>query len=433
MSVPSAYWFSPTPSELSSSRLSLDFGLRAADLFFRELVVPGLGRIWFVRQLSWPLAALAVRESMREQRYNAPRATVICHAIEALACKLEYCYGDRDSRRVLGKRAFGREEEVAVWAFDGLRQPAHYVRNTHRQAATRALRMDSGLGFAEGSRFDLLRLTPIGRGIADAFLAQRVGQGGASLRQWLIAWIRGENDIPEQPNSLARALSPEHQNPTQGERDLVRARVLEVETPACVTRKRLAHVIGNGANLPDIEHMIVPRLRDADHKKQADEILAARSFGAMLDRMRDVVAALTGVVEPGRGAVAIIHLVRDPKVNEALEHLTQAAKNFVERADIAAITEPTSRTFARAFLNADGAARIRLLVDRADQMLSLSDQSVIRGALFRVIAGADSDDDLDEPDRMRRQPGVDPLGTKRSFRLSNLHSLLRDTQRGAAG
>lgn len=32
----SAYWFSPAPSEISSSRISLDFDLRAADLFFLE-------------------------------------------------------------------------------------------------------------------------------------------------------------------------------------------------------------------------------------------------------------------------------------------------------------------------------------------------------------------------------------------------------------
>jgi hypothetical protein len=59
--IANPYWFSPAQSELSSSRLSLDFGLRAADLFFRELVVPQLGRIWFVRQLSWALGAIALR------------------------------------------------------------------------------------------------------------------------------------------------------------------------------------------------------------------------------------------------------------------------------------------------------------------------------------------------------------------------------------
>ena len=69
------YWFSPAPSEVSSSRISLDFELRAADLFFRELVVPGLGRIWFVRQLSWPLAALALYESLSSASEGA---AVLC-------------------------------------------------------------------------------------------------------------------------------------------------------------------------------------------------------------------------------------------------------------------------------------------------------------------------------------------------------------------
>ena len=39
MSKTAGYWFSPAPSEVTSSRISLDFDLRAADLFFRELVV----------------------------------------------------------------------------------------------------------------------------------------------------------------------------------------------------------------------------------------------------------------------------------------------------------------------------------------------------------------------------------------------------------
>lgn len=59
---------------MSSSRVSLDFGLRSADLAFRELVVPQLGRVWFVRQLSWPLAAIALHEELRGGGANAPNA-----------------------------------------------------------------------------------------------------------------------------------------------------------------------------------------------------------------------------------------------------------------------------------------------------------------------------------------------------------------------
>src|SRR4051812_2870034 len=118
MSDAATNWFSPAPSELSSSRISLDFDLRAADLFFRELVVPELGRIWFIRQLSWPLAALALHEALASQGSSDPKPAAICHGIEALACKLEFLVDPREpSPRILGRRAFGRDTEREVWSF----------------------------------------------------------------------------------------------------------------------------------------------------------------------------------------------------------------------------------------------------------------------------------------------------------------------------
>lgn len=51
MSDTATHWFSPAPSEISSSRISLDFDLGAADLNSRELVAPELGSISFARQL----------------------------------------------------------------------------------------------------------------------------------------------------------------------------------------------------------------------------------------------------------------------------------------------------------------------------------------------------------------------------------------------
>ena len=418
-----AYWFSPAPSDLTSSRISLDFGLRAADLFFRELVVPELGRIWFVRQLSWPLAALALHDSMREQGANPPKPTAICHGIESLACKLEYLVDQGDpSGRVLGRRAFARDADLEIWSFGRLRQPAHYVRNTHRQAATRAMRAGGGLGFATGTRFDLLQLEPVGKAVADAFLEQTVGKGGTSLRRWLVSWIRGEKDIPGWPKTLTEALSPEH--PTPPEQALVRSRVLEISTTACVTRQLLARAIGHAAELPDIEDVVVPRLRAKGLKKQADEVLAARSFGAMLDRARDAAAAVTVAVEPGRGGIPLATLERDSAVRRTLDALAVASKSFVKRAAVAGVSESSSLAFADAVLKAEpGAAVIRFVVSRVGQILGLSDKSVIRGALFRVIEGSESVEDIEEG-----AASIEPDRTGRTFRIANLHSLLRDSR-----
>ncbi|WP_146210007.1 hypothetical protein [Vitiosangium sp. GDMCC 1.1324] len=426
MSDAATYWFSPAPSEVTSSRLSLDFDLRAADLFFRELVVPELGRIWFVRQLSWPLAALALHEELASHGSNAPKPTAICHGIEALACKLEYLVDPQaPSPRILGRRAFGRDAEREVWSFHRLRQASNYVRNTHRQAATRAVRVDGGLGFARGARFDLLELEPVGRALANAFLDQRVGKGGTSLRKWLLGWLEGDRELSGWPKTMLLALSPEHA--TDDERALVRSRLLGTSTPASEKRQRLARAVGRAADMPDIEGAVVVRLREDGHRDQANQVIAARAFGAVLDRARDAVASLTRAVEPGRGGVKLATLVTDSGIKRAFKDLRSATKSYVEKANTASVNEPTSRTFADAVVAADDSEAIRLMVRRAGEVLGLADGSVIRGPLFRVVDATDEASDLEDG-----AASIEPDRTGRTFRIANLHALLRDVdQRGA--
>ena len=425
MSEGFTYWFSPAPSEVSSSRISLDFDLRAADLFFRELVVPELGRIWFARQLSWPLAALALHEELASHGSNAPKPTAICHGIEALACKLEYLVDPQDpSRRILGRRAFGRDVEREVWSFYRLRQATNYVRNTHRQAATRAIRVEGGLGFARGARFDLLELEPVGRALANAFLEQRVGKGGTSLRKWLLGWLDGDREISGWPKTLLQALSPEHAS--DEERSLVRSRLLGTSTPASAKRERLARAVGRAADLPDIEDTVVVHLRESGHREQANELVAARAFGAVLDRARDAVASLTRAVEPGRGGVKLAILASDSPVRKSIKDLRSAATSYLEKANTAALKEGTSRSFAGAVVAADDSEAIRLLVRRAGEVLGLADSSVVRGPLFRVVDATDETSDLEDG-----SDSIEPDRTGRTFRVANLHSLLREVdQRG---
>jgi len=426
MSETASYWFSPAPSEVTSSRISLDLDLRAADLFFRELVVPELGRIWFARQLSWPLAALALHEELAGHGSNAPKPTAICHGIEALACKLEYLADPQDpSPRVLGRRAFGRDSGREVWSFHRLRQASNYVRNTHRQAATRAVRADGGLGFARGSRFDLLELEPVGRALADAFLGQNVGQGGTSLRKWIVGWLSGEKELPASHGSFRKALSPEHA--TDEECALVRSRLLGTSTPASEKRQRLARAVGRAADAPDIEGAVVVRLRDGGHREQADQVIAARAFGAVLDRARDAVAGLTRAVEPARGGVKVATLATDSGIKRVFKDLRSATMSYAEKANTAKVSEPTSRAFADAVAAADDAEAIRLLVRRAGEVLGLADGSVVRGPLFRVVDAADEAGDLEDG-----AASVEPDRTGRTFRIANFHTLLRDVDRRGA-
>lgn len=424
----SLHWFAPAPAQVSSQRLSLDFDLRSADLFYRELVVPELGRIWFARQLSWPVAALALHKELAGVGSNPPKPTAICHGIEALACKLEYSANSDPttrSRRILGSRAFGRDGQSEVWSFQRLRQATNYVRNTHRQAASRALRVDGGLGLARGPRFDLLELEPVGRALADAFLNQRVGKGGTSLRKWLMGWLDGDRDVSGWPKTLRHALSPEHG--TEEERSLVRSRLLGTATAASEKRRRLADAVGRAEAMRDVERDVVVRLREAGAREQTQEILAARAFGAVLDRARDAVASLTRAVEPGRGGVKLATLTNDSALARTIKDLRAAVENYLEKANTAKVNEATSRAFAHSVVAADDAEAIRLLVRRSGEVLGLAADSVVRGPLFRVVDTTDEASDFEDG-----AASIEPDRTGRSFRIANLHSLLRDVDhRGA--
>ena len=177
----------------------------------------------------------------------------------------------------------------------------------------------------------------------------------------------------------------------------------------------------------DIEGTVVAWLQKRDHQEQANEILAARAFGAVLDRARDAVARLTRAVEPARGGVKVPTLVADSGIKRALKDLRSATKSYVERANVAGVNEPTSRAFTGAVAVADDAEAIRLVVRRAGEVLGLADGAVVRGALFRVIGGADEARDLEDG-----AARIEPDRTGRTFRIANLHALLRDVdQRGA--
>lgn len=402
------HWFSPEPSEITSSRLSVDLGLRKAVLFFSELVVPGIGNVRFARQLSWAVASLALYQELKTRGRSAPKPSAICRGIEALACKLEYRFGEGKTRRIRGQRAFDRDSEHELWSFDALRRPKNYVRNTFRQDSTRALKTQGGLGFATGSRFDGLELESVGQELADAFLGQRVrvGRGGWSLRDWLLAWLDCENrcdsDAAPRSETLIKALSPE--SPQEAERALIRARLFGTEAEESETRRHLACVVVRKGPPPS-EDEIAERLRRAGREQQARDVEAAFAFGKMLDHARGVVWQLTSLVERERG-VPMGQAARDADILEALDSLRTASDDFAEKAEQGP-DEATSKSFAKAVTTLDDESLIRFLADRERELFVVADGRIVRGPLFRALDGAERDG---RPD----------------FRVGNLRSLARD-------
>jgi hypothetical protein len=414
--VPSS-WFATAPSKTDRTRITLNFGLGRADRQLNELVVPQLGRIWFVRQLSWPVAALSLGERLRGIKNIKPSA--ISHALEALGCKLEW-YENPDSERLLGKRAFGRDDADGVWAFEQLRSRRHYVQNTYRQAAVRPIREGVGFGFVTGSRFNTFSLTDIGKQLANAFLDQVAGGKNGRVSPKLEDWIRG-GDLPFTP-ALHKALMPS--SPCEAERALVDKRVFGVADDACKRRCDAAKALGTSTKLRDTLE-IAALLRDAGHVAHADDVVAARSFGFMLDRARDVAALISERVHESKQGWPVAETAGDQDIKAAVGHLKESGKDFLRDADAAKFAEPKSRAFAQAL--AGNIVPVVTHVARATkEVFSVAEQRVMQGPLFRVVettdamrAALESEDGAD---------ALEPDSTGRTFRLANLHSLARDME-----
>jgi hypothetical protein len=347
--------------------------------------------------------------------------SAISQGIEALGCKLALSREDAEatSDRIIGRRAFARSPDA--WDFASLRRSSHYVINTHRQVATRALRVDGGLGLASGQRFNSLTLEPIGESLADAFLQQVAGRGGISLRNWLVGWLLGERDLPDRPDALCQALSPE--TPSREEKTIVRGRLLDISNTAGATRRNLGAAIGNRRIL-DIEGGVIANLRKSGHQDQADHITVARAFGMMLDRARDATALFTRQVEGTRDGIPASQLAEDQSTKPRLRALQTSASHFLKTVKSRPIDEYSSRAFASAIAEAEhGRDIVRRLVSATPLLLQMAGNRVIRGPQFRLISsGQDTESDAEEAPRTA--PDAD--FTDRTFRISNFHELLTD-------
>lgn len=419
-------WYVPDVSELALRRASLDLGLRDADLYYRDRVVPGTGGVRFVRALSWSAAAFRLAAEI-----SGARVTQLARAIEALACKAEWQSQEENaSDRIVGKRAFARDPAGKTWSFKHLLRPENYVQNTWRQVASRPLRDDGGLGFLNGTRYSTAALAPAGESLAEALLARKgLVRGGMRLDSWLKRWIAGDVGTEgPMPNGLARLLSPGDEHVSTEEKGVVWERLAEAEESEetawrSARRHDLARILRTRQELPKIETELVPRLRSKEH---AADTLEARHFGRMYDAALAVVGVLTVVAKSD--AVAPSSALQREDVGRSLEALRVAASNYRDCLRTRTPPPASAKTFVDIVLQPDEERAIRHLVGSTRDVLVLSDQKIHRGHLFRVIT--EGDEPIEEGAEEGATEQIRVRGGERTFRLLQFHELARDSWPG---
>jgi len=362
-------WFIPVPEESDESqRATLDLELNKARRHYRELVVPGIGGVGFVRQLSWAVAGIMLAQERRKS------AISIANAIEALACKLEWRENEKPNR-IKGKRAFQRYEDAL--GFKQLTQRKYYVLVPFRVSTSRAL---VGLGLAQGTRFNSMTLTEEkGEALAGLLLNQQSGEeGGHFLRTILSNWIDAGTEPPGcRLNALPRLLSPN--KPTAHEKKLVGLRLSAAFPPGDFRRHLLIKAFGSRKTQPDTKDIL-----DKLGETQRMQIETALAFDELHDAAQQLVHSC--VTSLGNGAENHPLETLASKKKDELDALGTKAEAFLDKLHQSpASSHRDAERFAQTIQSSDNTTRLKEVVERDGNILALSDANICRGHLFATL------------------------------------------------
>jgi hypothetical protein len=415
----SMQWGLLGPEHLAGLRRTRTLGLGAAVRKFNQLAVPGLGGVWFAKQIF--LAALGVRiaDRLRPSSTNV-KAIEIANAVEALACWCAFnSNGWASDSRLRGRQKLVGEDGLT---FARLREPLFYVTQPMRMATVEAL---VDLGFVEpgSQRFNSFLCTQAGMDLIEAATAG-CRPYNATVENYLLA--RGRDVVPiANTPALTEALSPLIVMPLDA-RDLIRNKLCEGSglNPEAARRKNALAWVRSLDPMNRAGWDTQPPALDASHWD--DLRLGARFFAA-----RDAAIEVLNAVEVKMAPLAVPKFTVDAAcelspVQTRLRVLREAAQRFLDEGK-----DPSEGRMATAFcrecIEENSAATIRNLVKRDDRVLRLVGNDLLPGAAFSRQPQAET------PDEQGEGPGADnagrvPVPDGISGRIRHLYLLDLDLQ-----
>lgn len=409
------------PESLTVERRTRTLNLGASVRAFNELAVPGLGGLWFAKQLFMATLGVRAAEQARASRLKVTNIEA-GNAIEAIACWSGFRRnGHVQDARLRGFRKLNGQQNLT---FARVRKPGFYVSQPMRMSIVQAL---PSLGFVEtgASRFNAFRCTSTGDALIDAQASRYepcyYSQG---VLDYLVHWMsRGERLTDK--DELADALSPlEPMTPDALALVAQQLRIGGGDTDARQARRRAAlawvHTVREGGD--------EDRVLGWDRRPSAidDAHWNDLRAGARLFRARDEALAVLDTLE---SAIAVngsrprfVLGTRIPDaVAERLDTLVQVAQAFLDEGhdDIGA------NQFCRECIDPDHTKRLETLVMRDERVLRVKHGQVVPGPAFRAGATAAAEPaESDEAAPTVRAGIVWPAGI--SYRIQNLFLLNAD-------
>jgi len=248
------------PESIAIERRTRTLNLGACVRTFNDLAVPGLGGVWFGKQLFLATLGVAIAEQVRNSGHRATNIEV-ANAIEALGCWLALDHNKWNSDpRVRGATKMRLRTDLA---FAQVRKPSFYVTQPMRQATIQPLR---AFGFVEssGERFSGFSCNVTGEDFIDAVCGE-FRPSNRSVMEHLVRWAKGEPVSLKTPE-LRRALSPIEAMTTLG-REFLRERAVAGGNHESQRRKDVFQWIDHRRTNPKLQIAwdTKPKMLEEDH------------------------------------------------------------------------------------------------------------------------------------------------------------------------
>lgn len=406
---------------IGSERRTRTLGLGAAVREFNDRAVPGLGGVWFGKELFLALLGIRVAEELRSRKRRVQNIET-ANAVEALGCWLAMLShkGARDPRLRGTTKLRGKSD----FSFSIAMKPGFYVTQPMRQATVQSLR---ALGFVEspGERFNSYACTEIG----EEFIEAVCGLNRPSNRKvldHLVNWaVDGHDAGTSAP--LTNVLSPLTAMPQRACQILRHQLVAGSGTDPKRRQQALAWVEelrGNDKTAGSWKKSTKTIDEDHWHDIQA---------GGYFFQTRDAAIRLLEAIEVqlAKEKAASRRLSLDSPLSKVVLRLCNELRKYAEAFNCYGY-DPSplhlAGSFCRECLNGDDPAVIEKLVARDGRVLRLCHREISPGIAFRIDKVS-----VDESSRSAEEEGVEtefsdqiqlPPGI--SHRVRNLYLLNLD-------
>ncbi|MBI9080805.1 MAG: hypothetical protein JEY79_13835 [Pseudodesulfovibrio sp.] len=412
------------PDAIPSQRRTRTLDIGSSIRFYNNLAVPGLGGIWFGKQLFLAMLGVSVAQEARERHGKSFNNIRTANAIEALACLLALeSNGWKSDPRLRGSTKMA-SRHTGDYSFAIISRPDFYVTQPMRMSTVQPL---SALGLVRedsGSRFNSFKCSDEGDRFVNEFCREYVRYYSSDLRDCLIQWVVEKTFSPKKQviQEGLLPLEPLHQGASSYLR-LLLERGGRCEDGEDVARRKnaLAWMELLRENPEQIIHWDnKPSVISDDHwqdLRTGSLLFAARDRAIeTLDKIEDHLFSLKKRrMEPKLGVPLA--------VQKSLQRLKKASQEFLDRGP----KDEAGAAFCRGMAEGNTQKILANLVRRDELVLKFREGAILPGPAFRKDARPTDDESIQDLPSDRSEEGNEIHWPDNiSYRVRNLFLLNAD-------